>query len=91
MSTSVQVCVRVRPLIGREKVDRCDECLSVIEEAGQIIMGKDRAYTYDYVFGKYSSQGDLWRCVQPLIEGTFQGLNATIFAYGQTGSGKTYR
>jgi hypothetical protein len=29
-------------------------------------------------------------CVQPLIECSFQGANATCFAYGQTGSGKTY-
>lgn len=29
-------------------------------------------------------------CVAPLVEGLFQGYNATVLAYGQTGSGKTY-
>ncbi|KAK7915957.1 hypothetical protein WMY93_011718 [Mugilogobius chulae] len=29
-------------------------------------------------------------CVDRLIEGCFDGYNATVFAYGQTGSGKTY-
>jgi hypothetical protein len=29
-------------------------------------------------------------CVEPLVQGVFNGYNATIFAYGQTGSGKTY-
>ncbi|MBN3298410.1 KI21A protein, partial [Amia calva] len=29
-------------------------------------------------------------CTEKLIEGCFEGYNATIFAYGQTGSGKTY-
>ena len=26
----------------------------------------------------------------PLLQGLFEGYNATILAYGQTGSGKTY-
>ena len=26
----------------------------------------------------------------PVVEGLFEGYNATIFAYGQTGSGKTH-
>lgn len=29
-------------------------------------------------------------CVAPLVDGLFQGYNATVLAYGQTGSGKTY-
>ncbi|KAG6611208.1 Kinesin-like protein [Phytophthora cinnamomi] len=88
--SSVRVAVRIRPLIGREKVERCDECVSVLEEENQIVMGKNRAFTYDYVFGKYAQQSDIWRCVDPLIRATFDGYNSTIFAYGQTGSGKTY-
>lgn len=28
------------------------------------------------------------QCVSPLVEGCFQGYNATVLAYGQTGSGK---
>ncbi|KAG7391888.1 Kinesin-like protein kif21b [Phytophthora pseudosyringae] len=89
-AASVRVAVRIRPLIGREKVERCDECVSVLEEENQIVMGKNRAFTYDYVFGKYAQQSDIWRCVDPLIRATFDGYNSTIFAYGQTGSGKTY-
>ncbi|CAH0484619.1 unnamed protein product [Peronospora farinosa] len=89
-AASVRVAVRIRPLIGREKVDRCDECVSVLEEENQIVMGKNRAFTYDYVFSKYAQQSDIWRCVDPLIRATFDGYNSTIFAYGQTGSGKTY-
>ncbi|KAK1945275.1 Kinesin-like protein KIF21A [Phytophthora citrophthora] len=89
-AASVRVAVRIRPLIGREKVERCDECVSVLDEENQIVMGKNRAFTYDYVFGKYAQQSDIWRCVDPLIRATFDGYNSTIFAYGQTGSGKTY-
>ncbi|CAH0475309.1 unnamed protein product [Peronospora belbahrii] len=89
-AASVRVAVRIRPLIGREKVERCDECISVLEEENQIVMGKNRAFTYDYVFSKYAQQSDIWCCVDPLIRATFDGYNSTIFAYGQTGSGKTY-
>ena len=36
-------------------------------------------------------QGDVYgRCVESLVDGFFQGYNATVMAYGQTGSGKTY-
>jgi hypothetical protein len=90
MAEDDAVAVRIRPLIGREKVERCDECVSVLEDERQIVMGKNRAFTYDYVFGKYAQQSDIWRCVDPLIRATFDGYNSTIFAYGQTGSGKTY-
>ncbi|KAG7477784.1 hypothetical protein MATL_G00073150 [Megalops atlanticus] len=34
--------------------------------------------------------GDLHHMRPKLIEGCFEGYNATVFAYGQTGSGKTY-
>lgn len=30
------------------------------------------------------------QCIEKLIEGCFEGYNATVFAYGQTGAGKTY-
>ena len=29
-------------------------------------------------------------CVEPLVEGCFDGFNATVIAYGQTGAGKTH-
>lgn len=38
----VRVAVRVRPLLGHEKVERCGECLSVVEGEPQIVIGVDR-------------------------------------------------
>jgi hypothetical protein len=56
----------------------------------QIIYGKDKAFTYDYVFGEESTQLEVFdNCVSPLLEYAFKGFNSTIIAYGQTGSGKT--
>ncbi|TYZ58965.1 hypothetical protein PybrP1_001825, partial [[Pythium] brassicae (nom. inval.)] len=68
-ASSVRVAVRIRPLIGREKVERCDECVSEVEAEAQVVMGKNRSFTYDYVFGKYAQQSDIWRCVEPLEYG----------------------
>ncbi|XP_014847427.1 PREDICTED: kinesin-like protein KIF21A isoform X4 [Poecilia mexicana] len=57
----------------------------------QVILGKDKAFTYDFVFDMDSQQDAIYStCTEKLIEGCFEGYNATVFAYGQTGSGKTY-
>uniref|UniRef100_A0A3P8US16 Kinesin family member 21A n=1 Tax=Cynoglossus semilaevis TaxID=244447 RepID=A0A3P8US16_CYNSE len=57
----------------------------------QVILGKDKAFTYDYMFDMDSQQDAIYSTsTEKLIEGCFEGYNATVFAYGQTGSGKTY-
>ncbi|XP_034390151.1 kinesin-like protein KIF21A isoform X4 [Cyclopterus lumpus] len=57
----------------------------------QVILGKDKSFTYDYMFDMDSQQEAIYSsCTEKLIEGCFEGYNATVFAYGQTGSGKTY-
>eukprot|EP00941_MAST-03F_sp_MAST-3F-sp1_P001539 g1539.t1 len=90
--SSVRVALRIRPLLGEEDVDRCRSCLRCVEDKPQVIMGKDRAYTFDYVFGPNSGdqKSVFTTTVCPLIEAFLAGYNATIVAYGQTGSGKTY-
>ncbi len=51
----------------------------------------DNCYSFDHIFGKYSTQIDLYdRIADRHINDFFLGKNSTIFAYGQTGSGKTY-
>ncbi|KAE9338531.1 Kinesin-like protein [Phytophthora fragariae] len=57
----------------------------------QLIVGKDRAFTFDNVLGVTSSQAESYRlCVAPLVQGFLEGYNATVLAYGQTGTGKTH-
>ena len=54
----------------------------------QILLGKDKAFTFDYVFSTRSPQVDIYETsVQPLLKSLFKGYNATVLAYGQTGSG----
>ncbi|XP_045079509.1 kinesin-like protein KIF21A isoform X4 [Coregonus clupeaformis] len=89
--SSVRVALRIRPQLAREKIEGCHICTFVTPGEPQVMLGKDKAFTYDYVFDMDSCQDSIYaNCTEKLIEGCFEGYNATIFAYGQTGSGKTY-
>ncbi|XP_030645550.1 kinesin-like protein KIF21A isoform X2 [Chanos chanos] len=89
--SSVRVALRIRPQLAREKIEGCHICTFVTPGEPQVILGKDKAFTFDYVFDMDSQQDAVYgNCTEKLIEGCFEGYNATIFAYGQTGSGKTY-
>ncbi|XP_030275334.1 kinesin-like protein KIF21B isoform X9 [Sparus aurata] len=87
----VKVALRIRPQMAKEKIEGCHVCTLVTPGEPQVLLGKDKAFTYDYVFDIDSEQQSIYQaCVYKLIEGCFEGYNATVFAYGQTGSGKTY-
>ncbi|XP_077194331.1 kinesin-like protein KIF21A isoform X13 [Paroedura picta] len=89
--SSVRVAVRVRPQLAKEKIEGCHICTSVTPGEPQVFLGKDKAFTFDYVFDIESRQEEIYiQCIEKLIEGCFEGYNATVFAYGQTGAGKTY-
>ncbi|XP_077424001.1 kinesin-like protein KIF21A isoform X5 [Vanacampus margaritifer] len=89
--SSVRVALRIRPQLAREKIEGCHICTYVMPGEPQVILGKDKSFTYDYVFDMDSQQDAIYQtCTEKLIEGCFEGYNATVFAYGQTGSGKTY-
>uniref|UniRef100_A0A669B7W0 Kinesin family member 21B n=1 Tax=Oreochromis niloticus TaxID=8128 RepID=A0A669B7W0_ORENI len=82
---------RIRPQMAKEKIEGCHVCTLVTPGEPQVLLGKDKAFTYDFVFDIDSEQPHIYQtCVYKLIEGCFEGYNATVFAYGQTGSGKTY-
>ncbi|KAM9409662.1 kinesin-like protein KIF21B [Pholidichthys leucotaenia] len=87
----VKVALRIRPQMAKEKIEGCHVCTLVTPGEPQVLLGKDKAFTYDFVFDMDSEQHTIYQsCVYKLIEGCFEGYNATVFAYGQTGSGKTY-
>uniref|UniRef100_A0A452RSQ3 Kinesin family member 21A n=1 Tax=Ursus americanus TaxID=9643 RepID=A0A452RSQ3_URSAM len=81
----------IRPQLAKEKIEGCHICTSVTPGEPQVFLGKDKAFTFDYVFDIESQQEQIYtQCIEKLIEGCFEGYNATVFAYGQTGAGKTY-
>ncbi|XP_065512024.1 kinesin-like protein KIF27 isoform X2 [Caloenas nicobarica] len=87
----VKVAVRIRPLLSKEVLHNHQVCVRIVPNTQQIIIGKDRVFTFDFVFGKNSTQEEVYTvCIKPLLVSLTEGYNATVFAYGQTGSGKTY-
>ncbi|XP_077013480.1 kinesin-like protein KIF21B isoform X2 [Tamandua tetradactyla] len=84
-------CLGIRPQLSKEKIEGCHICTSVTPGEPQVLLGKDKAFTYDFVFDLDTWQEQIYStCVSKLIEGCFEGYNATVLAYGQTGAGKTY-
>ncbi|XP_048409691.1 kinesin-like protein KIF21A isoform X1 [Stegostoma tigrinum] len=88
---SVRVAVRIRPQLAKEKIEGCHICTSVIPGEPQVVLGNDKAFTFDFVYDMDTQQEEIYmKCVEKLIDGCLEGYNATVLAYGQTGSGKTY-
>ncbi|XP_033638364.1 kinesin-like protein KIF21A isoform X2 [Asterias rubens] len=90
-TSSVRVALRIRPQLAKERIDMCRVCTSVTPDQNQVMLGQDRAFTFDNVFDLDSQQNQVYNSTaHSLIEGCFDGYNATVFAYGQTGAGKTF-
>ncbi|GMY28714.1 kinesin-like protein KIN-4A isoform X2 [Fagus crenata] len=87
----VKVAVHIRPLIGDERLQGCKDCVTVVPSKPQVQIGT-HSFTFDHVYGSTGSPSSAMfeECVASLVDGLFQGYNATVLAYGQTGSGKTY-
>ena len=47
---------RIRPQSAREVIDMCRTCTTVTPGEPQVILGADKAFTYDYVFDMDSGQ-----------------------------------
>ncbi|XP_066995336.2 chromosome-associated kinesin KIF4A [Anabrus simplex] len=89
---NVKVALRVRPLIQPEVIKGYQQCLYCVPDEPQVqVLGSDKAFTFNHVFGPDVSQKTIYdRAVKDLLSPLFEGYNVTILAYGQTGSGKTY-
>lgn len=97
---NIRVFCRIRPLLPRELTEAAEE---VVEFPGdqQLAFNKkatdrikivdgDKNFNFDRVYGPFSSQVEVFKDVEGLVNSVLDGYNVCIFAYGQTGSGKTY-
>lgn len=92
-SCNVKVAVRCRPSNVEERkgnqptVITCDsENKSLKISIGPAGKKVSKDYTFDKVFGMYSTQEEVFESiVRPIVDETLAGFNCTIFAYGQTG------
>lgn len=98
---NVSVCVRVRPLLGKE--GQCGE-RSIVSIVGNTVVlehpedrAKQQQFTFDVALDStvandaesFASQEVVWNHVgSPLMESALEGFNVSLLAYGQTGSGK---
>lgn len=70
----VKVALRCRPLISREIQDACQSCLHMVCGESQVILGKDRAFTYDFAFGPTDPQQDVYeKSARALLNSIFKG------------------
>ena len=89
MKDNVKVVVRLRPILPRERLKKCEKCVRVLKERNQIVLGPSRGFVFDDVLSEESTQREVLN-VGSLMDRCFKGFNSTILAFGYTGSGKTY-
>eukprot|EP00672_Neobodo_designis_P023806 CAMPEP_0174838082 /NCGR_PEP_ID=MMETSP1114-20130205/7177_1 /TAXON_ID=312471 /ORGANISM="Neobodo designis, Strain CCAP 1951/1" /LENGTH=84 /DNA_ID=CAMNT_0016072171 /DNA_START=41 /DNA_END=291 /DNA_ORIENTATION=+ len=77
---AVQVAVRVKPLSDAELNDGVQKCVRLSD--GQIVVGGQRPFAFDYVYGPEDHTEHLFHeLVEPLLDNAFlSGYNATVFA-----------
>ena len=61
-STSVRVALRVRPLVAKERMEKARECVRV-DGTRSVVVGMDRRFTFDYVYGPESRQVREQACI----------------------------
>ena len=76
----VKVAVRCRPLVEKEANEGCQTCLQFVPGESQLLVGKDKAFTFDFVFTPTSEQSTVYQeAVVPLVKGLFKGKVVTCW------------
>jgi len=94
---AVRVAVRCRPAGGQpqrtfritSEAPAQDKATLRLEAPEGEISGP-RMFRCNRFYGPNSTQEELFEQAAPIVAGTMEGVNGTIFCYGITGSGKTY-
>lgn len=81
----VKVALRCRPLISREVEEGCQPCLHMVNGEPQVILGKDRAFTYDFAFAPTDTQSYVYEKSAKLLLGSiFKGKHLCYVELGYT-------
>lgn len=68
----VKVALRCRSLIPKEISEGCQMCLSFVPGEPQVVLGKDKPLTYDYVFNTSTEQEEVFNTyIVPLVRCIF--------------------
>jgi len=72
----VKVAVRSRPMVDKEVNEGCQSNIMFVPNEPQLVIGKDKAFTFDFVYSQDSLQDEIYReTVVPLLSGLFRGLS----------------
>lgn len=78
---TVQVALRIRPLMQLETDRGCDECIEVVPGQPQVQI-KDLAFTYNHVFPQHITQQEFYdTAVKSLIGRLFQGMLCLVIKF----------
>jgi len=70
----VKVAVRSRPMVDKEMNEGCQSNIMFVPNEPQLVIGKDKAFTFDFVYSPDSSQHEIYQqAVVPLVNGLFRG------------------
>ena len=58
--SSVKVAIRIRPQLAREHLEGSRVCTFVAPGEPQVTLGKDKSFTYDYVFDLNQQQSEIY-------------------------------
>ncbi|KAL4592024.1 hypothetical protein LXL04_005003 [Taraxacum kok-saghyz] len=92
-STMIEVVIEV-VLAGIDEYEcqACQDCVAVVPGKPQVQLGT-HSFTFDHVYGSSGSPSSAMfeDCVSPLVDGLFQGYNATVLAYDQATMGTRFK
>jgi len=101
-SHQITVCIRKRPMAGKEiKKKEVDvvtvpnrDMVTIHEPKAKVDLTKyleNQHFRFDYAFDETTDNELVYKyTAKSLVQSIFEGGMATCFAYGQTGSGKTH-
>lgn len=89
--TSIQVCVRIRPMLRNENDGKDTYAWNWEDKTMYPQLAGQQPYTFDHLFFPESSNEDIFNgVVKKVVLQSMNGYNSSIFTYGQTASGKTF-
>lgn len=64
------ILYRIRPQSAAEQINMCRVCTTVTPGHPQVILGKDKAFTFDHVYNVETMQDKVYNtCVKDLVNG----------------------
>ncbi|KAF1766301.1 hypothetical protein GCK72_006257 [Caenorhabditis remanei] len=90
-TSNLRVAVRVRPMNGTERSEKCSTIVKVDKGKSSIDLKSKPFGPFFRVYDTDTTQADIYAdLVSSQIKKVIAGFNCTVFAYGQTGTGKTF-